>query len=54
MANQKASATLKIKDAAGRYNVEVLEENRRRQNVSEITDTFEPYQVHLYKMTPAR
>jgi hypothetical protein len=54
MANQKASATLKVQNAGGDYEVEVLEEGRRFQNVSEITATFEPYEVHLYKMTPAR
>ena len=54
MADKKTEATLKVKEASGNYDIEVLEEGRRIEKVAAISDTFEPYQVHLYKMTPAR
>ena len=54
MADKKAEATLKAKDATGAYRIEALDESRRFENASSISDAFEPYQVHLYKMTPAR
>jgi hypothetical protein len=54
MSGQQSWATLKLDDASINYDVEVLDEGRRMRKTTAIQDKFDAYQVHLYKLSPAK
>jgi hypothetical protein len=51
---QQSSATFKIENLLAKYNVEVLDEDRRLTSAGFISDKFDAYQTHLYKFTPTK
>jgi hypothetical protein len=52
---QASAPILKIENSSGKYDIEVLNETRRMGSAGgAITDRFNPYQAHLYKLTRAK
>ena len=52
MRNAPTEGTFRLKDVDGAFKVEVIGENRTIKGASgTFTDTFKPYEVHLYKIT---
>ncbi|MSU20227.1 MAG: hypothetical protein EXS30_02390 [Pedosphaera sp.] len=55
MRNQSARASFKVRGLLGTTNAEVLEESRSIPvRNGEFADEFKPYEVHLYRVSPAK